>query len=62
MLQDAADLDSKAGALQQETWQWFSVALAGAPVPHLWDLLESLFGEGSESASEYTSESPSKKS
>ena len=37
MLQLAAELDLKSAALKKEAYANFTTAIAGAPVPRLWD-------------------------
>ena len=48
MLCLAAELDLKSAALKKEAYSHFTAAIAGVPVPKLWDLWEAAFG-GSDS-------------
>ena len=47
MLQQAAELDLKWVALKKEAYSNFTTAIAGTPVPKLWDLFEAAFGSSS---------------
>ena len=57
MLQLAAELDPKSAALKKEVYSHFTAAMAGAPVPELWDLLEAAFG-GSDSKEDIEEDNP----
>ena len=43
MLQLAAELDLKSAVLKKKAYCNFTAAIAGAPVPKLWNLLEAAF-------------------
>ena len=49
MLQILAMLKSKALLLEKEAWEHFAASLAGTRTSGLWDILEDLFVECSES-------------
>ena len=54
-MQLVAELDLKLAALKKEAYANFTAAIVGAPVPKLWDLLETAFG-GSDSKDEVEEE------